>query len=371
MRIQWFILLFVLFAFFKVIQAAEDPISVKASKDSVSVDQVEPFFSHLNNSLFYQNIYNEEIFRPDFSLAIKLFRNFPFQTLKVVNSFGSREFIFFFAALIYIDGLCINSPSRTGERRRRDDIHFTFRTLDYLIGGYIKYSLEWSDVISSKEMLSELLPILKSVGCLPSVDLNSPFYWNYFKTEAMSTKVFIQSYAHFIENLEDDCVIGFENAYYKLKHLSSYHKGVIPSQEGSKSRIFSLLYSCAYYAKIIMSKIFVPLDSKTTDSSPLESEMTDSSLLDPKTTDPGALSFFLGLFNYNSFESLFSSCGSVDKKSATESFFLEEFKRLFYFYKFESHQHRYSLLPKILEKLDAKGQWGFKVYLKLVYGISI
>ena len=268
-------------------------------------------------------------------------------------------------------------------------------------------------MISSKEAILEILSILKRVSCSSSANVQITYHWNRFFSEEMSTKVFIYSYTHFIEGLEEDSVIGFEKAYYKLKHLSSYHKGVIPSQEDSKSRIFSLILLCAYYAKAIKSKIFAPLDSKTTDpgadpsqedskstissllylcayyiriieskifvplepkttgSASLEPETTDSALLDPKTTDPGALSFFLKLIHFNSIKLLFSSCGSVDKKFVREFFNQKKFRKLLDKYKFESHQHRYSLLHEILEKLDAKGKWDFKVYLKLVYEISI
>ena len=388
---------------------------------------------------------------------MKLFKNFPLQTLKVVNSFGSRAFIFFFASLIYFDrhGISITCFLPGDIQRADEHINFTFSELHKVIGKNIRNSLEGSDLNSSKEVILEVLSILKRVSCSSSVEIYSYYNWNSFTNGTMSTKVFIYSYAHFIENLEDDSAIGFDKAYYKLKHLTRYHKGFIPSQEDSKSRIFSLILLCAYYAEVIKSKIFAPLAPKTTDlgaipsqedsksrifslillcayyakaikskifapldpkttdlgaipsqedlkstissllhlcayyvrvikskifaplepkttgSASLEPETTDYSPLDPKTTDPGALSFFLKLIHFSSFESLFSSCGSVDKEFVRDFFKREDFKNLLDEYRFESHQHRYSLLPEILRKLDAKGQWGLKVYLKLVYGISI
>ena len=340
MRIQRFIFSLFVFVFFDVIQASEDSVSVNQLEKAVSVDQVEPHFSHLLNSFFYQNIdkIEEVVPRSDILLTAKLFQNFPFQTLKVVNSFGSREFNFFFAALIHSEVFASKSVSRTGGRSRCDDIDFTFHTLDYLIGVYIEYSLGGSNLISSKDMILELLPILKNVGCSPSVNILAYFCCTHFKSETMSTKVFIHSYVHFIEGLEDDCVIGFEKAYNKLKHLSIQYGGVIPSQEDSKSRIFSLILSCGYYAKIIESKIFAPIEPETTDSLLLESETTDSSPLKSETTDPGTLSFFLGLFQWNSLESLFFSCGSVDKEFVREFYKGYNFIEVLDKYKIESHQ---------------------------------
>ena len=106
MRIQWFFLSLVAFVFFEVIQASEESGSIKESKDKISVNQVEPFFFHLLDSFLFKNFKNnnEAALKSDFSLAIKLFKNFPLQTLKVINSFGCRAFIFFFVALISSDG---------------------------------------------------------------------------------------------------------------------------------------------------------------------------------------------------------------------------------------------------------------------------
>ena len=241
-------------------------------------------------------------------------------------------------------------------------MRLTFDTFQDVIGKYIKYSLGVSDLSSFKEVILEILSILKRVSCSSSVEILSHFKWNSFANITMSTKVFIHSYSYFIEGLEDDSVIGFENSYSKLKHLSIQYGGVIPSKDDLKSRIFSLILLCAYYAEAIKSKIFAPLDPKMTDSLPL----------DPNATDPGALLLFFRLISFMpSLESIFSSCGLVDKEFVRYFFKREDFRILLDKNKFESHQHRYSLLLEILKKLDAKGQWGLKVYLRLVYGISI
>ena len=406
MRIQGFIFSLALFTFFDFIQAAENSASV------------EPFFSDLLDSFLFKNI-NEAAFKSDFRQAMKLFRKFPLQTLKVVNSLGSRDFIFFFAALISSDDFNRHlTRSPPGDILRGDEyikstlealhkvikniiecsldpqraefIDFTFSEPHKVIGENIECSLKGSDLIYRKEVILEILSMLKRASCSSSVEMFITFDWNCFFLVKMSPKVFIHSYSHFIENLEDDSVIGFEKAYYKLKRLSIQYGGVIPSQEDSKSRIISLFLLCAYYAKDIESKIFAPFELETTDSyesetndyadsyesetndyAPLESETTDSTLLDPKTTDPGALSFFLGLIHFNSLEKLFSSCGSVDEEVAREFFDREDFRDLLYKYEFENHPHQHLLLSEILEHLDVKDHWDFKVYVKLVYGISI
>ena len=292
MRIQKFIFSLVVFVFFDVIQAAEDPVLVKASEVSVSVNQVGPLFSHLLDSFLFKNI-NEAAFKSDFLLANELFQNFPLQTLRVINSFGRKDFIIFFAALINSSGFTLWSYSRP--ENKLQGIESTFRVFQMFIMENMKCG---SDLISLKEVSLEILSILKSVSCSSSVEINFSFdrYLD-SNTEAMSTKVFIHSYSYFIEGLEDDSVIGFENAYYNLKHLSIQYEGVIPSQEYSKSRIFSLIFSCRYYARNIKLKDF-----------------------DPQTTDSGAISFFLKLIGCDRLESLFSSCGSVDKKFVRKIF---------------------------------------------------
>ena len=40
-------------------------------------------------------------------------------------------------------------------------------------------------------------------------------------------------------------------------------------------------------------------------------------------------------------------------------------------YGFEKHLHQNLLLSEIPKELDVKDHWDFKVYVKLVYGISI
>ena len=342
--------LFFLPLFFYLLRASESP---------VSIDQVEPFFSNLVDSLLYRNIY-KAVSESDFNLAKKLLRDFPLQTLRVIRNFGSPIFSTFFAMIICARSFSYYKKQDFGLLRQGvlqiehtfssfQYLH-TFSSFQYLIEKNLKYDLGESDFIVRKKIIRIILSILRRVDCS-----SKKIYVDYklFTSRSMSTKTFIRSYSYFVEELESDCVIGFENSYRRLKDLSKIHKGIIPPEGPLRARILSIIFACAHYANCIERKGFEHLD--------------------PKTTDPGMLSFILGFQDKwkNTMEYHFRICGTVRKENTELIPDFKAIKGLLDKYGFENHAHRRSLVQKILPMLNDRQQWSFKVYLRLSYGISI
>ena len=340
MKIQVCIFFSVLFTFLDVIQASKDLHSGE--------HVVKPFFSQLFCSFFNCGA-EEAVSRADFHKTKNLYQNFPLQTLEAVRSFESQEFFFFFFGLIRSKDFTKFSSLCTYVTRWdcSDDIYTSFENFSDSIVDIINFMLEGADFSECKKSILGILSILRRVSYSPEIFVRVSWFQS---KKVLTTKTFLDSYTYFIENLEgaDDSLIAFKNAYYRLKYLSHLHKGNLPSQEPLRSRIISYISECAYYKNVIYLK--------------------DLTSLDPKTADPGMLSYFLNLDEGGvSLRHLFYTCGLVDLETAKRILERECMGKLMD----EYSKNRSFLYPKILERMGDRGQWFFKVYLKLFYGISV
>ena len=83
--------------------------------------------------------------------------------------------------MIFSDSVNFSVTSaRIGNIRRGDEsIKFTFYAFqDYVIEGNIECSLKGADLNSSKEVILEILSVLKRVSCSSYVEIYTYYNWN-------------------------------------------------------------------------------------------------------------------------------------------------------------------------------------------------
>jgi hypothetical protein len=302
--------------------------SCEASKDSIFNFIYSSYQNKDKNGIASEN---------DYYQIRKGYLEFPGETLESIIDVGNIKMTYFVLKIL-------KSVGYTGYKElkrptdRRKIISKIFKTLNSLITESIMYSRFYFDL--QKRLFELILSLMKQSDYSDTIITINPLFIGKF---SITTKLFIDAFSRFVRTLEEDSFGEFEKAYYQLKKLSNRIKGGIPEEYNVKTRIYSLIFTCAFHSH------------------------GERICVDPERADPLMLVYILWFRSKDSEPNyLFTECASGSMKSEIlqriRSY--REIEKVFHKYGFEGHPHPRSLLPKIFEELDGKS-WHFKIYLRL------
>jgi hypothetical protein len=274
----------------------------------------------------------------DYNEIRKCYWKTPCKTLKAILDINNREISYF--VLKILKSVCDSEYQKFIRPADQNKIiSKIFKALNRLITNSIIYSRV--NFGQQKRLFELIISLMKRTDYSDTIINIKPLL---IKKFSITTKQLVDAFSRFVLTLEEETPGEFEKAYYQLIRLSKRPKGDIPEEHGVKTRIYSLIFTCAYHSHV------------------------DRITVDPERSNPLMMAFLLRFRSGNDVPAiLFSECASESMRSKILQQIRKypEIKKVFYKYGFEGHSHPKSLVPRIIEELGELS-WHFLIYLRLL-----
>jgi hypothetical protein len=274
------------------------------------------------------------------------YKNYTFEFLEALSEIFYKDILHFAIQIQSRDSFIFYILKNSGLNCPVGD--YAFQSVIGKFISNIKFEKQTSNQI--RKTFALIISILKRINYSAFKKVSvSLFFLSKF---SIPTSVLIDALYDFANNYEDDCIAGFDKAFYLLKGLSIRYKGDIPRNPKLKAKIYSLIFTCCCYSKLIWEH--------------------RNYAMRPETEDPLKLLFLLRhQFLKDTPKALFWICRNYSMIGTILREFLEEFginsviRKIMKDGNFKKFAHPRHSLQLLFSEETLRARWNAKVFLSV------